>query len=105
MAATKTVPIGQRIRQAREAKGLTQAQVVEGVYTHAYLCLVETGKRDPTPKMLAVIAPRLGLSLEEITPPTWTCECGCPKEAREKVCFACRLEASAAEWRKQVASS
>lgn len=67
--------IGRRIRRARQAAGLTQAQLAEPRYTKAYVSALETGQSRPSMAALSFIAGRLGLtigSLVEDEPPTWT---------------------------------
>jgi len=67
--------IGARIRQARQAAGLTQQQLAAGRYTKAYVSALETGHAKPSVAALHFIAGRLGLPpsrfLEE-QPAGWT---------------------------------
>ena len=52
------------MRDARLALGLTQTQAAEGIITGAFLSLIESGQRTPSPKVAAALAARLRLSLE-----------------------------------------
>lgn len=60
--------IGTRLRDARIALGLTQAQAAEGIVTGAFLSLIESGHRMPSPKVAAALAARLRVPLAELTP-------------------------------------
>ena len=53
--------IGDRIRVARHAAGLTQQQVAQGRYTKAYISALEKGHAKPSMAALNFIAARLGL--------------------------------------------
>jgi len=58
--------IGQRLRQARLAAGLTQQQLAGDRYTKAYISALENGIAKPSMAALNYIAPRLGKSASEI---------------------------------------
>ncbi len=53
--------IGQRLRRARLAAGLTQQQLAEGRYTKAYISALETGQSKPSMAALNFLAARLGM--------------------------------------------
>ena len=53
--------LGRRLREARLRAGLTQQQVADGVVSAAFLSMVESGRREPSPEVLARIAQRLDL--------------------------------------------
>jgi len=54
--------IGERLRSARLAAGLTQQQLAEGRYTKAYVSALETGHSKPSMAALTFIADRLGIA-------------------------------------------
>ncbi len=62
-----TEGLGVRLRDARLALGLTQTQAAEGIVTGAFLSLIESGQRTPSPKVAAALAARLRVSLSEPT--------------------------------------
>lgn len=53
--------IGERLRRARLAAGLTQQQLAEGRYTKAYVSALETGHSKPSMAALNFFADRLGM--------------------------------------------
>lgn len=59
--------IGERIRQLRVQKGLTQRDLAEPRYTHAHVCTIEAGKRQPSRNALDYIAGKLGVDVEELS--------------------------------------
>jgi transcriptional regulator with XRE-family HTH domain len=60
-----TSTIGGRIKDLRERKGFSQAELVDGLPVAAcYVSLIEHGKRNPTDKVLGVLAKRLGCTVE-----------------------------------------
>lgn len=58
--------IGQRLRQARLAAGLTQQQLAGDRYTKAYISALENGIAKPSMAALNYLAPRLGKTASEI---------------------------------------
>jgi transcriptional regulator with XRE-family HTH domain len=58
--------IGQRIRQLRLKRGLSQRQLSGPGVTYAYISRIETGGRKPSLKAMRMLAQRLGVSLEEL---------------------------------------
>lgn len=58
--------IGRRVQQLRVARGLTQRQVAEPVYTAAYISTLEAGKVRPSDQALRHLAERLGVGFDEL---------------------------------------
>ncbi len=54
--------IGERLRRARSAAGLTQSQLAAGRYTKAYVSALETGHSKPSMAALNFFAGRLGIA-------------------------------------------
>jgi ribosome-binding protein aMBF1 (putative translation factor) len=67
-AATQgTETLGQRIRTAREAKGLSQVTLAEAAkISQGYLSQLEQDEREPSLSIAARLARALGLSLDEL---------------------------------------
>lgn len=63
MSSPIGVAIGQAIKEARVAAGLTQSQLANPRYTKAYVSAIENGKCDTSVKALAYLADRLGRTL------------------------------------------
>ncbi len=60
-----TEGLGARLRDARLAMGLTQSQAAAGIVSGAFLSLIESGQRTPSPKVAAALAARLRLALDD----------------------------------------
>ena len=58
--------LGQRLRNARVAAGLTQTEAAGGAASTAYISRIEAGQRRPDLKLLARLAERLGTTVEEL---------------------------------------
>jgi ribosome-binding protein aMBF1 (putative translation factor) len=59
--------LGERIKKAREAKGLEQKELAEKIrITPSSMCLFEKGKRNISKEMLYVIADALGVNIYEL---------------------------------------
>lgn len=58
--------VGDRIRRARLAVGLTQAQLSKGRYTAAYISALERGLAKPSMAALTFIAERLGVAPRDL---------------------------------------
>lgn len=58
--------LGSRLRNARVAAGLTQAQVAGEDASTAYVSRIEAGHRRPDAKLLEQMAGRLGVAVEEL---------------------------------------
>ncbi len=64
--ATITQKFGQRVRDLRKKKGLTQEQLAESAkIDHSYLNAIEAGKKNPSLKRIAKLARVLEVSLPE----------------------------------------
>jgi len=61
--------IGRRIRSARKQRGLTLAQLGEGVVSVPYLSRVENGQRRADAEVLAALSSRLEVPLAELVAP------------------------------------
>lgn len=59
--------VGQRLREARIAKGLTQEQLARGLATKGFISQVERNRAMPSVPKLRVLAERLGLPLGHFT--------------------------------------
>lgn len=57
---------GEMLRQARDAKGLTQAELGAGGYSTHFISLLERGLRQPTPEMVQHFAVRLGMDAQTL---------------------------------------
>lgn len=60
------VELGARVRKARVAAGLTQAELAGGDASVAYVSRIESGQRRPDLSVLEAFAPRLGVSVEDL---------------------------------------
>src|SRR4051812_35125039 len=58
--------VGARIRSLRTAKGLTQAQLADPLYTKAYISMLESGRTRASMKALEHIAGRLGVKPSDL---------------------------------------
>jgi transcriptional regulator with XRE-family HTH domain len=56
--------VGRRIRDARQAKGLSQTELARDLVSPSYISLIEADKRSPEPEVLATLAERLGTTAE-----------------------------------------
>ena len=59
--------VGQRLRRLRLAAGLSQAALAGGDVHPSYVSLLESGRRSPTPAILAELAARLGVPTAELS--------------------------------------
>ena len=60
------VKMGKRLREARLAKKMTQAEVVDGFITRNMLSQIESGSATPSMKTLEFLAERLDLSMASL---------------------------------------
>ena len=58
--------IGRRLRQLRLAAGLTQAELAGTRFSHAYVSVLEAGRREPSRAAMDYFAQRLGVAVEEL---------------------------------------
>ena len=56
--------IADRVRDARLAAGLSQTKLAGSAFSPSYISLIEAGHREPTDAALAVLAERLGTTVE-----------------------------------------
>ena len=56
--------IADRVREARLAAGLSQTALAASAFSPSYISLIEAGHREPTDQALAILASRLGTTLE-----------------------------------------
>ncbi|GIM44686.1 hypothetical protein DNHGIG_02350 [Collibacillus ludicampi] len=56
--------IGQKIRELRVKRGLTQIELANGLVTPSMISLIETDKANPSPKLLQHIAEKLGVAMD-----------------------------------------
>lgn len=61
---TDSVKIGQRLRECRLAAGLLQQDLATADVSTSYVSLIEGGKRRPSDAVLALLAERVGTSVE-----------------------------------------
>ncbi|MBB5232968.1 helix-turn-helix domain-containing protein [Deinococcus budaensis] len=76
VGVSETLSFGRALRECREAAGLSQAQVAEGVYGTANLAALisdlEAGRIDPVSLgLLLRMADVLGVSLAEVAARAW----------------------------------
>jgi tetratricopeptide (TPR) repeat protein len=55
-----------RLKQARLSAGMTQAQLAEPMYTHAYVSTLEAGRRQPSSTAAKHFAQKLGMDVDEL---------------------------------------
>ncbi len=58
--------IGTRLKRMRIARGLTQKELGEPRYTHAYVSTIEAGRRHPSRDALEHFATKLGVDVDEL---------------------------------------
>lgn len=58
--------VGRRLRELRVGAGFTQAELAGKRYSHAYVSVLEAGRREPSRAALEYFAQRLGVTVEEI---------------------------------------
>jgi tetratricopeptide (TPR) repeat protein len=58
--------VGGRLRRLRHARGLTQRELGEPRYTHAYVSTIEAGRRRPSRQALEHFAAKLGVEVDEL---------------------------------------
>ena len=56
-----TWDLGRRLRETRLRLGMTQHEVASGIVSSAFLSMVESGRREPSPDVLTQLVERLGL--------------------------------------------
>ncbi|MCA1706342.1 MAG: helix-turn-helix domain-containing protein [Actinobacteria bacterium] len=58
--------MGERLRELRRQRGLTQQQLAEPHYTHAHVSSIEAGRRAPSEDAIKHFARKLGVKADEI---------------------------------------
>ncbi len=58
--------VGQRLKRLRLQNGLTQKELADPRYTHAYVSTIEAGRRQPSPSALEHFATKLAVDVEEL---------------------------------------
>lgn len=58
--------VGTRLRKLRLQRGLTQKELADPRYTHAYVSTIEAGRRQPSPTALEHFASKLSVDVEEL---------------------------------------
>jgi transcriptional regulator with XRE-family HTH domain len=61
--------IGQRLRDVRRARGLSQQALAEGLFSKGYVSSIEHGKIFPSVRALQALAARLGVDMSEFFDP------------------------------------
>ena len=59
--------LGRRLRERRLAAGLTQAELAGERFSHAYVSVLESGRREPSRDALQYFAQRLGVPVERLS--------------------------------------
>lgn len=62
----KPLGLGERLYELRLTKGLTQKELAEPAYTHAYVSTIEAGRRTPSRAALEHFASKLGVTVDEL---------------------------------------
>lgn len=58
---------GEQLRSLRRRRGLSQAELGAGQYSASYISHLESGRRQPSPELVAFLAGRLEVAGEELT--------------------------------------
>jgi transcriptional regulator with XRE-family HTH domain len=66
MSQEELVRVGRRLRELRHATGMTQAELAGQRFSHAYVSVLEAGRREPSRAAVDYFAQRLGVSVEEL---------------------------------------
>lgn len=66
MSQEELVRVGRRLRELRLAAGMTQAELAGRRFSHAYVSVLEAGRREPSRAAVDYFAQRLGVSVEEL---------------------------------------
>ncbi|MDO9377801.1 MAG: helix-turn-helix transcriptional regulator [Nocardioidaceae bacterium] len=64
---TDVTGLGQRVKELRQAHGLSQSALGGVDYSASYVSLIEAGKRQPTLETLVVLAGRLGTTVDDLS--------------------------------------
>jgi transcriptional regulator with XRE-family HTH domain len=66
MSPEELTRVGRRLRELRLAAGLTQAELAGRRFSHAYVSVLEAGRREPSRSAVEYFAQRLGVAVEEL---------------------------------------
>ena len=66
MSHQELTRFGRRLRELRLAAGLTQAELAGRRFSHAYVSVLEAGRREPSRAAVEYFAQRLGATVEEL---------------------------------------
>lgn len=66
MSPEELARVGNRLRELRLAAGLTQAELAGRRFSHAYVSVLEAGRREPSRAAVDYFAQRLGIAVEEL---------------------------------------
>ncbi len=66
MSPEELARVGRRLRELRLAAGLTQAELAGRRFSHAYVSVLEAGRREPSRAAVDYFAQRLGVAVEEL---------------------------------------
>lgn len=66
MSQEELTRVGRRLRELRLAAGLTQAELAGRRFSHAYVSVLEAGRREPSRAAVDYFAQRLGVAAEEL---------------------------------------
>ena len=66
MSEGELLRVGRRLRELRLRAGLTQAELAGRHFSHAYVSVLEAGRREPSKAAVEYFAQRLGVAVEEI---------------------------------------
>lgn len=64
---TGDIELGKRLRRLRLERGLTQQDLAQPRYTHAYVSTIEAGRRMPSDEALEFFAQKMGADLDELS--------------------------------------
>jgi transcriptional regulator with XRE-family HTH domain len=66
MSQEELIRVGRRLRELRLAAGMTQAELAGRRFSHAYVSVLEAGRREPSRAAVDYFAQRLGVAVEEL---------------------------------------
>ncbi|HEX2295119.1 MAG TPA: helix-turn-helix transcriptional regulator [Actinomycetota bacterium] len=66
MSQEELARVGRRLRELRLAAGMTQAELAGRRFSHAYVSVLEAGRREPSRAAVDYFAQRLGVAVEEL---------------------------------------
>lgn len=66
MTQEELTRVGRRLRELRLAAGMTQAELAGRRFSHAYVSVLEAGRREPSRAAVDYFAQRLGVAVEEL---------------------------------------